>query len=90
MAAAQSLTVAAIYERHQEMWDSVYMTPESSDIAIALIRHKVLDIRRQNSKAVQRISLAKPTAFLACKENLGKMKEKLAALEALQHLEDSE
>jgi len=72
------------------MWDSAYTMPESSDIAMALIRHKVLDIRRQNGKAVQRIGLPKPTAFPACKENLGKMKEKFAALEALQDPEDSE
>jgi hypothetical protein len=72
------------------MWDSTYMTPESSDIAMALIRHKVLDIRRQNGKAVQPISLAKPMAFPACKEILGKLKEKLAALEALQDPEDSD
>jgi hypothetical protein len=57
---------------------------------MALIRPKVLNIRRQNGKAIQRISLSKPTAFPACKENLGKMKEKYAALEALQDPEDSE
>jgi len=57
---------------------------------MALVRHKVLDIRRQNGKAVQHIGLPKPMAFPACKENLGKMKEKLAALEALQDPEDSE
>jgi hypothetical protein len=79
-----------IYKRHQEMWDSMYTTPELSDIAMALIRHKVLDIRRQNGKAVQRIGLPKPTAFLACKVNLGKMKEKSAALEVLQDPENSE
>jgi len=72
------------------MWDSVYTTPESLDIAMALIIHKVLDIRRQNGKAFQRISLPKPTAFPQCKENLGKIKETLAALEALQDPEDSE
>jgi hypothetical protein len=66
------------------------MTPASSDIAMAFIRHKVLDIRRQNSKAVQHISLPKLTAFLACKENLSKIKAKLVALEALQNPEDSE
>jgi len=72
------------------MWDSTYTTPELSEIAMALIRHKVLDMGRQNGKAVQRISAQKPTAFPACKENLGKMKEKLVALEALQDPEDSE
>jgi len=72
------------------MWDGAYTTPESSDIAMALIRHKVLDIRRQNGKAVQRISLPKPTAFPACEENLGKMKERLAALEARQDSDESE
>jgi len=66
------------------MWDSAYTTPESSDIAIALIRHKDMDIRRQNGKAAQRISLPQTTAFPACKENLNKMKERLAALEAQQ------
>jgi len=55
------------------MWDSAYTTPELSDIAMALIRHMVVDIRRQNGKVVQHISLPKPTAFPACKENFGKM-----------------
>jgi len=72
------------------MWDSAYTTPESSDLAMALIRHMVLDIKRQNCKAVQRICLPKPTASPACKENLGKMKKTFAALEALQDPEDSE
>jgi len=72
------------------MWDSAYTTLELPDIAMALIRHKVLDIRRQNGKAVQHISPPKLTAFPACKENLTRMKEKLAALEVLQHPEDSE
>jgi len=72
------------------MWDSAYTTPESSDNAMALIRHKVLDIRRQNGEVVRRISLPKPTAFPACEENLGKMKERLAALEARQDLDESE
>ena len=75
MAAEQYLTVPAIYERHQGMWDSAYTMPESSDIAMALIRHKVLDSRRQNGKAVQHISLPKPMAFPACKGNLGKMQK---------------
>jgi len=66
------------------------MTPELSDITMALIRHKILDIRRQYGKAVQRISLPKPTAFLSFKENLGKMKDESVALEALQDPEDSE
>jgi len=56
---------------------------------MALIRHKVLDIRRQNGKAVQRISLPKPMAFPACQENLRKMKERLAALEARQDSDES-
>lgn len=72
------------------MWDSAYTTPESSDIAMALIRHKVLDIRRQNDKAVECIRLPKPTTFPACQENLGKMKEKLAALQVLHDPEDSD
>ena len=75
---------------HREMWDSAYTMPESSDIAMALISHKVLDIGRQNGKAVPRISLPKPKAFLACKENLGKMKERLAALEVRQDSDESE
>jgi hypothetical protein len=49
----------------------------------------VLDIRRQNGKAVRGISLSKLTAFPACKENLDKRKEKLAAQEVLQDSEDS-
>jgi hypothetical protein len=76
--------------RHQEMWDSVYTMPESSNIAMALSRHKVLDIRRKNGKVVQHISLPKPMAFLACKKYLGKMKETLAALGVQQDPEDSE
>jgi hypothetical protein len=56
------------------------MTSKWLDIAMALIRHNVLDIRRQNGQAVQHISLPKPTAFLAYKENLSMMKQKLAAL----------
>jgi len=71
------------------MWDSAYTTPQSSDIAMALIRHQILDIRKQNGKAVQRISLPKQMELPAWKENLGKMKEKLAALEALQDPENS-
>jgi len=57
---------------------------------MAIIRHKVLDIRRQNSKAVQLISLSKPTAFPACEETLSKMKERLAALKARQDSDESE
>jgi len=72
------------------MWDSAYTTPESSDLAMALMRHMVLHIRRQNGKAVQRISLPKLTAFPACEENLGKMKESLAALDARQDSDESE
>jgi len=72
------------------MWDSTYMMPELLDIARALIRHKVLDIGKQNCNAVPHISLAKPRAFLACKENLGNMKKKLVALEVLQDREDAE
>jgi len=72
------------------MWDRAYTTPESSDIAMALISHKVLDIRRQNHKAVQGISLLHPTAFPACEENLGTMKERLAAFEAWQDSDESE
>lgn len=64
--------------------------PESSDIGMAILRHKVLDIQRQNRKVVQRISLPKLTAFLACKENLSKVKKILAALEAQQKTGDSE
>jgi len=90
MATAQQLTIAAIYERHQQMWHSVYTTRELSDIPTGLITLMVEDIRNQNGKAVQRISLPKVTSFLACKENLDKMKEKSAALEALQDPEDSE
>jgi len=89
MAAVQQLTIAAIYEGHQEMWDSAYTTPELSDIATGLITHMVVDIRNQNSKAVQSISQPKLTSFQACEENLDKMKEKSAALEALQDPEDS-
>jgi hypothetical protein len=40
--------------------------------------------------AFQSISLPKPMAFPALKEILGKMKEKLTALEALDDPEDSE
>jgi len=72
------------------MWDSAYMAPELSDIAMALIRHKVLDIRRQNGKAVQHISLPEPTASPACKENLGKMRKRLVALEVRQDSDESE
>jgi len=72
------------------MWDCAYTMPESSDIAMALIRYKVLDIRRQNGKAVQCISLPKPTAFLACMANLGKMEERLTALEARQASDEYE
>jgi len=79
-----------MYKRHQEMGDSVYMTPESSDIAMVIIKHKVLDIRRQTGKAVESRSLPQPTAFPACKENLCKMKQKFAALEALHDPENSE
>jgi hypothetical protein len=82
--------VAAIYERLQVMGDSVYLMPESSDIAMALIRQNVLDISRQNGKEVQGIKLPKLTAFPAFKESLGYMKEKLVSLEALQDPEDSE
>jgi ribonuclease HI len=70
------------------MWDSVYTTPGLSDIAMGLIRHKVLDITRQNGKVVQCISLPKPMAFPVCEENLDKMKEKLVALEMWQDSED--
>jgi hypothetical protein len=59
-------------------------------MATGFIRHKVLDIQGQNSKAVKHMSLPKLTPFPACKENLGMMKEKLVALEALQYPEDSE
>jgi len=72
------------------MWDSAYSTLESSDIAMALIRYKVLDIRIQNGEAVQHISRPKPMAFPACEENLSKIKERLAALEARQDLDESE
>jgi len=57
---------------------------------MALIRHEVLNIRKQNGKAVQCISLPKLTVFPACKENIGRMKDKLVALEVLQDLENSE
>lgn len=86
MPTAQYLTIAAIYESHQEMWDGGYSTPESSDFALVIIRHTVLDIGKQNGKAVQHILLRKLMAFPACKENLGRMKESLAALETLQDL----
>jgi len=66
------------------------MTPESSDIAMALIGHKVLDIRRQNGKAVKCIRLPKPTAFPACEDNLGKINKRLAALEGQQDSDESE
>jgi hypothetical protein len=72
------------------MWDSVYTMPESSYIAMALLRHKVLDIKKQNGMADQRIKLSKPMALLACKEIFGKMNEKLVALEVLQDLGNSE
>ena len=72
------------------MLDSTYIMPESSDIAMALISHKVLDIRRQNGKVVQCISLPKPLEFPACKENLGKMQGKVVAPVVRQDLEDSE
>jgi len=44
MAAAQQLTITAMYKRQQEMWDSAFTMPQLSDIALALIRHKVQDI----------------------------------------------
>jgi len=72
------------------MWDSAYMTPESSDIAMALMRHKVLDIRRQNGKVLKCINLPKPTAFLSCEEIVGRMKERLAALEGQHDSDGSE
>jgi len=72
------------------MWDSAYTMPESSDIAMGVIRHKVLNIRRHNGKVAQHISLPKPTAFPACEENLNHMKERLAALEARQDWDQSE
>jgi len=72
------------------MWDSVYMTPESSGIAMALLRHVVLDIRRQSSKAVEHISLPTPTAFPACKENIGQIEDRLAAFNLWQDPDESE
>jgi len=90
MAAAQLLTIAAKYDRPQEMWDSVYTTSESWDIAMAWNRNTVLGSRRRNGKVAQCISLPNPTAFPACKENLGKMKERLEALEARQDSDKSE
>jgi len=63
--------------------------PELSDIAMALIRYKVLDIRRQNDKAVQHISLPKPTTILACNTNLGKIRQTLTAQKALQNPDNS-
>jgi len=57
---------------------------------MALIRLNVLDIRRQNDKAVQHICLPKPTVFTASKENLGQMNEKFAAQVVLQDPEKSE
>jgi len=71
------------------MWDSAYTMPRLSDIGMVSIRHMVLDIRRQNGTAVQRISLPEPTAFPACEENFGKMKERLVALEAQQDSDES-
>jgi hypothetical protein len=56
---------------------------------MALLRHKVLDIRRQIGKAIQCIILPILTAFPACNDGLGKMKEKLAALQALEDWVDS-
>jgi hypothetical protein len=78
-----------MYEWQQKMWDSMYTTPELSDIAMGLIRPEVLDIRGQNGYVVQCFYLPKLKSFPACKEHLGKMKEKFAALEAWQDPEDS-
>jgi len=64
--------------------------PESSDIAITSIRPKVVEIRRQNSKAIQRISLPNPTAFPAREENISQMNERLAAVQGGQDSDKSE
>ena len=72
------------------MWNRMYTMPESLDTAMGLIKHKVLDIGKQKGNVVDCLSLPKQTAFLACEENLAKMKETLAALEVWQDPEDSE
>lgn len=90
MAAAQSMTVAAIYQGHQMMRDTAYTTPESSDIATVLFRHKVLDMRRQNAKVIQHIRLPKLTASPPCTETFGKMKGKFPTIDARQDPVDSE
>jgi len=70
------------------MWDSVFATLEFSNITMSLIRHNILDIRRQKGMVVQHISLPKLKPFTAYEENLVKMKHKLLVLEAWQDLED--
>jgi len=51
---------------------------------MGLFQHHVLDIRGQNSKAVQQMSLPKPTAFLACEENHDEIHARLAVIKAWQ------